>query len=56
MRIYVTSHVKVTLIPYEFILCISPQCHTLSKAFEKSQNTKQLNSVFSSEFEIGLYN
>jgi hypothetical protein len=26
------------------------------KAFEKSQNTKQLNSLFSSEFKIVLYN
>jgi hypothetical protein len=28
------------------ILCIKPLCQTLSKALEKSQNKKQLNSFF----------
>jgi hypothetical protein len=39
----------------ELILCIKPLCQTLSKALEKSQNKKQLNSFFSSELSIELY-
>jgi hypothetical protein len=38
-----------------FILWIRPLCQTLSKALEKSQKTKQLNSFFSREFRIILY-
>jgi sarcosine oxidase/L-pipecolate oxidase len=32
-----------------------PLCQTLSKAFEKSQKTKQHSSFFSREFKIVLY-
>jgi hypothetical protein len=34
---------------------LRPLCQTLSKALEKSQKTKQLNSFFSREFWIELY-
>jgi hypothetical protein len=34
---------------------IKPLCQTLSKALEKSQNKKQINSFFSSELSIELY-
>jgi hypothetical protein len=39
----------------KLILCINPLCQTLSNALEKSQNTKQLISFFSSEFKMQLY-
>jgi hypothetical protein len=37
------------------IFCIKSLCQTLSKALEKSQNKKQLNSFFSSELSIELH-
>jgi hypothetical protein len=40
--------------PYDLILCNNPLCQTLSNALEKSQKTKQLISLFSSEFRMQL--
>jgi hypothetical protein len=46
---------KLLSTPYDLILCINLLCQTLSNALEKSQNTKQLISFFSSEFRMQLY-
>jgi hypothetical protein len=37
------------------VILIKPLCQTLSKAFEKSQKTKQHSSFFSRELKIVLY-